>query len=106
VIAIILAIIFTWLSFWHQWYAPGIVGNICGPEGNEKCNAPVLRAGFPFAYVVDNTGVSVVGKLEDVLLVEHFVISTFLLDVLIYTIAIYGIYTLLVRKKMQRSFDL
>lgn len=39
-------------------------GNLCGPSGNSPCLGPVLKGGFPFAYLFDAPGVSVVGKLS------------------------------------------
>jgi hypothetical protein len=45
-------------------------GNLCGPSFGDPCLRPVLKGGFPFAYLFDAPGVSVEGKLsfgEDVL---------------------------------------
>lgn len=39
-------------------------GNICGPTFNEPCLKPVLKGGFPVAYLFDVPGVSVQGKLS------------------------------------------
>lgn len=34
-------------------------GNLCGPATNEGCYKPVLKGGFPLAYLFDMPGVSV-----------------------------------------------
>jgi hypothetical protein len=39
-------------------------GNLCGPSHSDPCLAPVLQGGFPFPYLFDAPGVSVVGKLS------------------------------------------
>jgi hypothetical protein len=39
-------------------------GNLCGPTVNEPCLKPVLKGGFPVAYLFDVPGVSVQGKLS------------------------------------------
>jgi hypothetical protein len=39
------------------------VGNLCGAGGDAPCLQPVLKGGFPVAYIFDAPGVSVEGKL-------------------------------------------
>jgi hypothetical protein len=39
-------------------------GNLCGPASNEDCYKPVLKGGFPFAYLLDAAGISVERKLS------------------------------------------
>jgi hypothetical protein len=39
-------------------------GNMCGPSHSDPCLAPALQGGFPFPYLFDAPGVSVVGKLS------------------------------------------
>ena len=38
-------------------------GDLCGVAGNEPCLKPVLKGGFPIAYLYDRPGVSVERKL-------------------------------------------
>jgi hypothetical protein len=89
------AFLATLLSLRYPWYDEGIVGNVCGPNGNQVCVGPILRAGFPFAYTIDNPGISVVSRLEDVFLIDKFVFWAFLLDILFYAVCFYGIWALL-----------
>jgi hypothetical protein len=81
-----MALAMTLLTYRFEWYATGIVGNTCGPNEDEICYGPVLRSGYPFAYVIDNPEASVTGQLADIFLVDDFVIPAFLLDVLVYTV--------------------
>jgi len=39
-------------------------GNLCGPTSNDPCYKPVLKGGFPFAYLFDAPGISVERKLS------------------------------------------
>jgi hypothetical protein len=39
-------------------------GNMCGPAANESCYQPVLKGGFPLAYLFDAPGVSVEHQLS------------------------------------------
>jgi hypothetical protein len=34
-------------------------GNMCGPMSDQDCNEPLLKAGFPFAYLADSPATSV-----------------------------------------------
>lgn len=57
----------TLLSAFFIRYAPTVFGNLCGPNGDEFCYTPLPQAGFPFAYWIDQGGVSVIGSpgIED-----------------------------------------
>lgn len=78
------ALTLTCSSFGYQRRGPElvVVGNLCGPKTDQFCYAPVLKGGFPFAYIYDTPGVSVEGKLS--LGEDKFRGGRFLLDVLIY----------------------
>jgi hypothetical protein len=39
-------------------------GNLCGLTSTDPCYRPVLKGGFPFAFLFDTPGVSVEGKLS------------------------------------------
>jgi hypothetical protein len=61
-------------------------GNLCGPHGNDPCYKPALKGGFPFAYLFDQPGISVPGRLsffEDTLFVWPLV-----LDIAVYLAAV------------------
>ncbi|MEK8033467.1 hypothetical protein AACH06_21820 [Ideonella sp. DXS29W] len=38
-------------------------GNLCGPSFSDPCLAPVLKGGFPIAFLFDSPGVSVEHEL-------------------------------------------
>jgi hypothetical protein len=53
-------------------------GNLCGPHTNEPCLEPVLKGGFPLAYLFDTPGISVERHLpfvEDQLLVGPLILD-------------------------------
>ena len=54
------------LSVLNQRMGPELVqyGNLCGPTASDPCYRPVLKGGFPFAFLYDTPGVSVEGKLS------------------------------------------
>jgi hypothetical protein len=83
-LAALVALTLTCSSFGYQRRGPElvVVGNLCGPNTDEFCYAPVLKGGFPLAYIYDTPGVSVEGKLS--LMEDHFRAGRFLLDVLMY----------------------
>ena len=56
-------LLLTLLSVFYIRYVPTVVGNLCGPNGNEFCYEPLPRAGFPFSYWIDVGGISVEGEL-------------------------------------------
>ena len=70
-------------------------GNLCGPVGNDPCYKPALKGGFPFAYLFDQPGISVEGRLsffEDTLYAGLLV-----LDIAMYYAAILLAFRLLSR---------
>ncbi len=82
-LAIMSAITLTLLSLSVERVGPELAayGNLCGPRHNDLCYKPVLKSGFPIAYLFDAPGVSVERKLgpEDKLSV-----GAFILDIAIY----------------------
>jgi hypothetical protein len=40
-----------------------VYSNLCGPTTSDLCYKPVLKGGFPFAYLFDAPGVSVEDQL-------------------------------------------
>ena len=81
----LVALTLTCGSFRYQRRGPElvVVGNLCGPKMDEFCYSPVLKGGFPLAYIYDTPGVSVEGKLS--LGEDKFRVGRFVLDVLIYS---------------------
>ena len=56
-------------------------GNLCGPSSNDPCLEPVLKGGFPVAFLFDQPGVSVEHRLsivEDTLNIDAFAENTVL----------------------------
>ena len=58
-----LPLLLTLFSVLYIRYVPTVVGNLCGPNGNEFCYEPLPRAGFPFSYWIDRGGISIEGEL-------------------------------------------
>jgi hypothetical protein len=86
-LAVVAAVALTCGSFAYQRRGPelAVVGNLCGPQMNELCYAPILKGGYPLAYIYDNPNTSVEGDLgvEDKLRPGAFV-----LDVLAYFVVL------------------
>lgn len=82
-LSFLLAFTLTLVSFVVQRNGPEVIefGNLCGPLHDEFCYEPVLKAGFPIAYVFDAPGISVPRKLGPE---DSFSVSAFTLDVAIY----------------------
>ena len=59
-----------------------VYGNVCGRAGSELCYRPVLKGGFPVAYLLDAPGVSVEGQLA--FIEDDFQPVAFTLDVAVY----------------------
>ena len=59
-----------------------VYGNVCGPTASDLCYRPVLKGGFPVAYLFDAPGVSVEDQLAFV--EDHFRPVAFVLDVAFY----------------------
>jgi len=59
-VAFISAITLAFLSVYVERVGPelAVYGNMCGPSGYDFCYKPVLKGGFPVAYLFDSPGVS------------------------------------------------
>lgn len=59
-VAFISAITLAFLSVHVERVGPelAVYGNLCGPSGSDFCYKPVLKGGFPVAYLFDSPGVS------------------------------------------------
>lgn len=64
-LALIMAIMLTLLSAYVERIGPeqAVYGNLCGPSSSDFCYKPVLKGGFPIAYLFDAPGVSVERQL-------------------------------------------
>ena len=60
----VIPIFLTMLSAFYIRYVPTVVGNLCGPTGEDFCYRLLPQAGFPFAYWIDQGGISVMGQLD------------------------------------------
>lgn len=86
-LALISAITLTLLSVCVERIGPELAqyGNLCGPSNDDPCYKPILKGGFPVAYLFDAPGLSVERKLgpEDKLSV-----GALILDIAIYVIIV------------------
>jgi len=57
-------------------------GNLCGPHTDDPCLEPVLKGGFPFAYLFDAPGISVERQLAFV--EDQLHVGALILDIAIY----------------------
>jgi hypothetical protein len=57
-------------------------GNLCGPRADDPCLEPVLKGGYPLAYLVDTPGIAVERKLAFV--EDQLLPSALILDIAIY----------------------
>jgi hypothetical protein len=64
-LAFLLAFALTVLTVRVQRRGPEqvVFSNLCGPTQNDLCYRPVLKGGFPLAYLFDAPGVSVENQL-------------------------------------------
>ena len=83
VLSLIAAIVLTFMSVDIERTGPELAeyGNLCGPDHSSPCYNPVLKGGFPVAYLFDIQGISVEHQLA---LEDEFRIGAFSLDVAIY----------------------
>lgn len=82
--AVMIAIALALMSVWIERIGPEQVayGNTCGPTASDTCYQPVLKGGFPVAYLFDAPGVSVERRLAFV--EDKLDRLGLLLDVIIY----------------------
>jgi hypothetical protein len=80
---LILAVPLTLLSVLIERNGPelDVYGNMCGPKHDQLCYEPVLKSGFPMAYVFDAPGTSVE---RDLGLEDRFSITAFLVNIVLY----------------------
>lgn len=81
----------------------GVYGNHCGEPPNQLCYGPLLGAGFPLQYIVDQPTISVTGRLGPE---DYLRGSSLVFDTLAYCLAIFGIYRLIQIIRLRRSESL
>jgi hypothetical protein len=83
-LAFIAAILLTLASVNVERVGPeqAAYGNLCGPHTNDLCFEPVLKGGFPFAYLFDAPGISVERQLE--FIEDQLHVGALALDIAIY----------------------
>lgn len=79
-LAFVLASALALLSVFVERTGPELeqYGNLCGSTFDDPCYRPLLKGGFPAAYLFDMPGVSVEGRLsisEDTLLLEALLVD-------------------------------
>lgn len=89
---LIAAIALALLSVHVERTGPDLVqyGNLCGPAATDPCYRPVLKGGFPIAYLFDAPGVSRPGRLafiEDELHANALVANVAVVFVMLMAIA-------------------
>lgn len=64
-LALVAAITLALLSVFVERIGPELAayGNLCGPSTADPCYEPVLKGGFPVAYLFDAPGISVERQL-------------------------------------------
>jgi hypothetical protein len=63
-----------------------VYSNLCGPATSDLCYKPVLKGGFPFAYLFDAPGISREDQLA--FFEDRFHPTPFVLDVALYFVLI------------------
>lgn len=103
-VIILLLLGLSWLTaYWSILYIrpyKGVIGNLCeitadNPSG--YCYEMLPSGGFPFTFMWDNGGVSVVGRLS--LIEDRFVFAPFLANWGVYLVVYSVIFWLVLRKK-------
>jgi hypothetical protein len=81
-------------SYYYQWYDEGEFGTECEERilYDEPCLVPLLRGGFPIAYVFDAPGVSVMNSIDEPFIIDRVSIVAFLANVAVYAIFLYGLF--------------
>ena len=82
--AFISAITLAFLSVYVERIGPELVeyGNMCGSSGADSCYKPVLKGGFPAAYLFDAPGISVERQLAFV--EDKLYVGALVLDIAVY----------------------
>jgi hypothetical protein len=83
-IALIAAITLALGSVYVERAGPELAayGNMCGPHADELCLEPVLKDGFPVAYLFDTPGVSIERQLS--IGEDRLFVGPLILDIAIY----------------------
>jgi hypothetical protein len=88
------------LSVIYVRYVPTVVGDLCGPNGDELCYRPLLQGGFPFAYLIDQGGISGMGQLG---IEDKFSALAFGADFLFYVLIVFLIDILIQRSRRRKA---
>jgi hypothetical protein len=101
-LALITAIMLAFLSVYVERIGPeqAVYGNLCGPSGSDFCYEPVLKGGFPVAYLFDMPGVSVERQLsfgED-----NLSVGALVLDIAVYFATVLLIMLAVLRRRSAR----
>ena len=88
------------LSVIYVRYVPTVVGNLCGPNGDEFCYRLLPRGGFPFAFWIDQGGVSVMGQVG---FEDKFSVLAFGADFLFYALIVLLIDIFIQRRRKRRA---
>jgi hypothetical protein len=99
--ALMLSMTLTGLSVYIERTGPELAqyGNLCGPGNDAPCNEPVLKGGFPVAYLVDMPGVSVERKLG---FEDRLSITALILDIAIHAAMIFFVLRVIAHRSQGR----
>ena len=89
---LMLAFLSTIMSITHLRTNPTVIGNLCDVTDNNPngfCYKDLPAGGFPFSYLYDNGGVSVIGALG---IEDEFVPSLFVINIISYIVFYLVIY--------------
>ena len=87
-IIFVLAVLSAVLSIKYERNHPTVIGNVCqtSPENPKGlCYENLPAAGFPFSYLYDQGGVSVMGTLD--IAEDNFYFTWFIADIILYFIS-------------------
>jgi hypothetical protein len=81
ILALIVGFALAWASVYVERVGPELAAysNLCGPRTADPCYEPVLKGGFPLAYLFDRPGISVERHLafvEDQLFIGPLILDT------------------------------
>jgi hypothetical protein len=101
-VALVCAIALSLLSVHIERVGPELAayGDLCGPSADHPCYQPVLKGGFPVAYLFDAPGVSVERRLtfgED-----QLSSGALLLDIAIYFSIVFPTMLVVLRRRSAR----
>jgi hypothetical protein len=91
-VTLVVAVVLAWGTVFVERVGPAPPGwrdELCSPFPLHPCGEGVLQGGWPFAYLLDKPGISVMASLG--LIEDRFETRAFLADVVAFWVALLGI---------------